>query len=92
MLAALAEVFGEDLGEVRLMAYVQALDEWPLEALRAACQQAVREAQWFPKPVELRQYAQWAWGRAWRARCRHAPMCGTPMRCALELERETRRS
>jgi hypothetical protein len=90
MLTALAEVFGEDVGEVRLAAYVEALSDLERDALRAACQRAVREATFFPRPAELRQWALWEWGWAWRERCSHEPTCGTPNRCALNSAREER--
>jgi hypothetical protein len=55
MLAALAEVFGEDLGDTRLEAYLLALQDVPLAALRTGCQQVIRASTWFPKPAELRR-------------------------------------
>lgn len=55
MLAALAEIFSEDLGDARMEAYLLALSDVPLDALRLGLQQAIRSATWFPKPAELRR-------------------------------------
>jgi hypothetical protein len=54
-LSLLAEVFRArvttDLAEV----YFQALTEFELHDVQEAMQRAVRENQWFPKPMELRR-------------------------------------
>lgn len=54
MIAALAEVFGEALTEVRLEGYLAALADVPTEALRAGLQRALKGARFFPKPAEIR--------------------------------------
>lgn len=87
MLAALAEVFGEDVGEVRLAAYVEALDDLSLEALREAFRRAVRELTWFPKPVELRRLTHEYAGR-WHERCAHMPRCNSPNWCAVMRDKD----
>jgi hypothetical protein len=72
---------------VRIAAYVQALQDVPLPALRLGLQYAVRMAVHFPRAAELRQWALMAHGRYWRDRCPHDPPCPTPTRCALEQAR-----
>jgi hypothetical protein len=54
MIAALAEVFGEALTEVRIEGYLAALSDVPTEALRMGLQRAMKTARFFPKPAELR--------------------------------------
>jgi hypothetical protein len=54
MIAALAEVFGEALTEVRLEGYLAALADVPTDALRAGLQRAMKTARFFPRPAELR--------------------------------------
>ena len=92
MLTGLAAAKNEDLGEVRLTAYVEALGGLELEAVRLACQRAMRESTFFPQASELYQWASWEWGRRWRERGPHQPTCCTPTRCELEQDRARRRS
>jgi len=88
MLTALAQVYGEDIGEVRLTGYVEALDGLACDAIQLGCQRALRESKFFPQAAELYQWSRWEWGRRWRERCLHQPTCATPTRCELEQERE----
>lgn len=90
MIKALAEAKGEALSAERLAAYVQTLSDLPLAAVRLGMQRGIRESKFFPQASELHQWASWAWGRLWRERCPHEPMCSTPTRCELELDKEQR--
>jgi hypothetical protein len=55
MLAALAEVFGQELTETRVEGYLAALADVPTAHLRLGMQQAMRACTFFPKPAELRR-------------------------------------
>jgi hypothetical protein len=87
MLTALAQVYGEDIGEVRLEGYVEALADVELPALQLACQLALQQLKWFPQVAELRALT-WEWGRRWRERCPHTPRCQTPNWCAVMRDKD----
>jgi hypothetical protein len=54
-LAMLAEVFGESLTPARLAVYDQALDDLAAPDIKTACDRALRECKYFPRPAELRE-------------------------------------
>lgn len=56
-LTALAEVFDKKSTEVMINTYAAALADVPIDQITVACQRAIRECRWFPKPVELRELA-----------------------------------
>ena len=56
-LAWLGETFDTTLSDVRIEAYWQALRELPLNLVTRAASDAVRSCLFFPKPVELREFA-----------------------------------
>lgn len=90
MLTALAQVYGEDIGEVRLEGYVEALREVEVQALRLACQLALQQLKFFPRVAELRALT-WAWSGRWRERCQHEPRCHTPTWCAVMRDKDAER-
>lgn len=58
LLAALMEVHGiKEPTESMIDSYWKALRDLPLPAFTGACERALRECRWFPKPAELRDFA-----------------------------------
>ncbi len=57
LIGYLAEAFGKPVGCGLLEAYWFALADLTIDQLEAACQQAVRDLKWMPKPKELRDLA-----------------------------------
>ncbi len=57
LIALLGDVFGEDLGELRIAAYLEATSSLSLPRLEFAVREAVKTLKFFPKPVELRELA-----------------------------------
>lgn len=55
MIFALGETFGEPVSDLRVEAYFDALGDLPLEDVLTAGRSAIREARFFPRPVELRE-------------------------------------
>lgn len=55
LMAATAEVYGEQLSDARLELYFSALDDLSLEQLRAALSVHVRTQKFFPRPAEIRE-------------------------------------
>lgn len=70
-LAGLAEVFGEQVSQVRTQLYFEALSGLTLDEVRVAVRAAIRGCRFFPKPAELiellhgssEDQAETAWGR-----------------------------
>ena len=56
-LAALAETFIVEATEALTQGYWLGLKDLPIEAVELACAAALRESQFFPRPVELRRLA-----------------------------------
>ena len=56
-LGSVGVTLGESLTPERIEAYFAALEDLPLEAVRAACRRANQTATYFPKPAELRALA-----------------------------------
>lgn len=54
-LYALGETFNEPVSEIRAEAYFDALGDLPIADVLTACRQAMRDARFFPRPVELRE-------------------------------------
>lgn len=57
MLDTVAEVFDVELSDARKTAYLVALQDIPHEALRRACEEAIRTGKYFPVPGVLRDLA-----------------------------------
>ena len=57
LLTLLGETFNEPVSPLRAKAYWITLADLPLEAVERAVHTALTEARFFPKPVELREYA-----------------------------------
>jgi len=57
ILTKLAAVYGAQTNPDMIEGYFVAMKHFSLEAVERACQVAVDECQFFPKPVELRSYA-----------------------------------
>lgn len=57
VLTKLAAVYGTKVEPDMVDGYFQALKHFSLEVVERACQSAVDDCQFFPKPVELRGYA-----------------------------------
>lgn len=78
-LAGLAEVFGEQVSQVRAQLYFEALSTFTLDEVRAAVRGAIRGCRFFPKPAELiemlqgsaEDQAEVAWGRFLHALTHH---------------------
>lgn len=54
-LGVAAEVFDVAISELRFRAYFDALRDLPLDQVLLALKQSMRDAQWLPKPAEIRQ-------------------------------------
>ncbi len=54
-LGVAAEIFDVALSELRMRAYFEALRDLPLEQVLLALKQSMRDAEWLPKPAEIRQ-------------------------------------
>lgn len=53
-----AETLDAPISELRIRGYYEALRDLPLEQVLLALKQSMRDAQWLPKPAELRQRLQ----------------------------------
>lgn len=56
-LAALAEVFDVKLSAARVALYFESLRDLPLEVVVVAMNQALKGCKFFPRPIELREFA-----------------------------------
>jgi hypothetical protein len=56
-LTLLAELLAEPMSPTRLAGYRAALDDLPVEDVYGALGQAAKECRFFPRPVELREFA-----------------------------------
>ena len=63
LLAVFGETFQEAVSDLRAEAYFVALCDIPIEALERAGLRHMRESRFFPKPVELRDFADPGWRR-----------------------------
>jgi len=58
LLAGLAEALGEPISTTRAVLYFEALFDLPLRDLELGSKQAIRDCLFFPKPSELREFAE----------------------------------
>src|SRR5689334_18678363 len=57
LMVTLSEVFGGEATSVKITAYFEALRSYDLEYVEKAVKSAISESEFFPKPVELREWA-----------------------------------
>jgi hypothetical protein len=57
LLFLLGDTFNESVSDFRLEAYFVALADLPMAAVQRAMELAIRDARFFPRPVEIREYA-----------------------------------
>lgn len=89
----LGETFNEPVGDIRVEAYFDALADLNLQAVTMAVRRAVAASKFFPRPVELREFAEGsaadgadlAWG-AVLAEIRRVGYVGTPALDARTLD------
>lgn len=57
LIEGIGECYGKKLTDAMYELYWRALNDLSVAAVERACIEAVRQAAWFPKPAELRQFA-----------------------------------
>lgn len=55
LLTILSDTFSEEVSELRVETYFEALSDMPIDKVQLAVKRAIKELDFFPKPSELRR-------------------------------------